>query len=143
MSVVPSCTKIAVQWSVSSMSLEEPTTVIVSVKTGTTVSQTNSISTTMSTSSMTFNNLVSDSLYTITVEGSNCAGRSSATIDIWTCKKLYSHLQYTCYPPFPVPSPPQNIHAYHVISTPSTVHLQVTWTPVVGAETLALILQHC
>eukprot|EP00731_Ephydatia_muelleri_P009970 Em0005g556a len=124
MSVVPSCTKIAVQWSVSSMPLGEPTTVIVSVKTGTTVSQTNSISTTMSTSSMTFNNLVSDSLYTITVEGSNCAGRSSATIDMWT-----------------LPSPPQNIHAYHVISTPSTVHLQVTWTPVVGNNKLTYTMR--
>eukprot|EP00731_Ephydatia_muelleri_P009973 Em0005g559a len=124
MSVVPSCTKIAVQWSVSSMSLEEPTTVIVSVKTGTIVSQTNSISTTMSTSSMTFNNLVSDSLYTITVEGSNCAGRSSATIDMWT-----------------LPSPPQNIHAYHVVSTPSTVHLQETWTPVGGNNKLTYVMR--
>ncbi|KAL5494200.1 hypothetical protein EMCRGX_G015483 [Ephydatia muelleri] len=124
MSVVPSCTQIAVQWSVSSMPLGEPTTVIVSAKTGTIVSQTNSISTTMSTSSVTFNNLVSDSLYTITVEGSNCAGRSSATIDMWT-----------------LPSPPQNIHAYHVISTPSTVHLQVTWTPVVGNNKLTYTMR--
>ncbi|KAL5494197.1 hypothetical protein EMCRGX_G015480 [Ephydatia muelleri] len=106
------------------MSLEEPTTVIVSVKTGTIVSQTNSISTTMSTSSMTFNNLVSDSLYTITVEGSNCAGRSSATIDMWT-----------------LPSPPQNIHAYHVVSTPSTVHLQETWTPVGGNNKLTYVMR--
>eukprot|EP00731_Ephydatia_muelleri_P009948 Em0005g534a len=67
---------------------------------------------------------IGNATISISVEGSNCAERSSATIDMWT-----------------LPSPPQNIHAYHVVSTPSTVYLQVTWTPVVGNNKLTYVMR--
>ena len=105
-SVVPSCTEVAVHWSVSSLLLAEgePTSVTVSVTTGTVIIQANNTSTT--STSLTFHNLVSDSFYTITIVASNCAGRRNATIDIWTCKKTVK--PFICNAlilPFPIQYP--------------------------------------
>eukprot|EP00731_Ephydatia_muelleri_P009972 Em0005g558a len=59
-----------------------------------------------------------DTLYTITYEASNCAGRNETVIKSWT-----------------LPSPPQDIHATHVINIiMQSMHLVVTWTSQLHAD---------
>ncbi|KAL5494198.1 hypothetical protein EMCRGX_G015481 [Ephydatia muelleri] len=114
------CTKIEVQWSMSSVSPNagELTTRIVTVKMETNAIQSIDISSPWSASPLIFHNLVSDTLYTITYEASNCAGRNETVIKSWT-----------------LPSPPQDIHATHVINIiMQSMHLVVTWTSQLHAD---------
>ena len=138
MSAMSSCTEIYVQWFMYFTESDiTATTIIISL--GAQVINTENA---YNIKSLTFNNLVSDCLYTITYEASNCAGRSDVSIDIWTCEELFL-LQFKICNLYLVPRPPQDIHASHVINvTTRYVHLVVTWTNQVTMGTLALSQHH-
>ena len=78
-SVMSSCTEVEVQWS---MYFPEIVTLIY-IKMGDEVIKTESVH---DTNARVFDQLIDDSLYTITYSVSNCAGRSEVTTGIWTCE---------------------------------------------------------
>ena len=129
-SVMSSCTEVEVQWSMYFPENDQTVTMI-NIKMGDRVIKTESVH---GTNALVFDQLIDDSLYTITYSVSNCAGRREVTTDIWTCEdyEQFNTLMVHCYlyaNLYLVPMPPENIHASHVINIATTsVHLVVTWT---------------
>ena len=81
-SVMSSCTEVEVQWSMY-FPENDQTVATISIKMGDKVIKTESAH---DTNALVFDQLIADSLYTITCSVSNCAGRREVTTDIWTCE---------------------------------------------------------
>ena len=96
-SVMSRCTEVEVQWSIYFPENDQTTTTI-SIKSHDIVESKRFNN---SKNSLVFDQLIADSLYTITYSVFNCAGRREVTTDIWTCEdyKQFKTLvvRFLCY----------------------------------------------